>query len=320
MPKIPIPTPIEYLVRRKFPLIGLMEARDVVVGGQATTREEAENYIARVEAYESELAALPAEELQKLEAAEREAEKKQWQLKAEREEQQRFFNQPSANADCAYWGKLPYWTIEEAIALTYGKNPKIVNWTAIQQVSRSSPFVAAYGRLRELARRAVAMKQLSEATLPGVFLAWAKRMDVGYPAELEREVVARGGRIGDWKTAYDELLAQAGKMLTERDQRIDALTAERESVKGELLELQRAADEASSKAKTPKTKEFESILKLVAGLAYAAYRYNPSASRSDVANQIAGDLATIGLSLDEDTIRKWLRKAGDLMPRGPQKD
>lgn len=62
------------------------------------------------------------------------------------------------------------------------------------------------------------------------------------------------------------------------------------------------------------TKEKESLLKLVIGMAVEQYAYNPKAARSDTVKNIASDLAHLGISLDIGTIRKFLRKGTDLLP------
>lgn len=57
------------------------------------------------------------------------------------------------------------------------------------------------------------------------------------------------------------------------------------------------------------TKERNSLLKLVLGMAMGAYRYNSSDIRSETAKEIAGDCANAGIKIDEDTVRKYLREA-----------
>lgn len=69
-----------------------------------------------------------------------------------------------------------------------------------------------------------------------------------------------------------------------------------------------------------RTRERNSLLTLVIGMAVAAYNYGPSDRKSDVASEIASDLARAGLSLHPDTIRKWLREAADLLPQTPPDD
>jgi len=64
------------------------------------------------------------------------------------------------------------------------------------------------------------------------------------------------------------------------------------------------------------TKERESLLKLVIGIAIGGYGYDPKAPKSDKPREIAEDLAILGLHLDADTVRKFLRQGRELLPRG----
>lgn len=70
-----------------------------------------------------------------------------------------------------------------------------------------SPFVAQYTKRRDLALRAKTWEQLFDPVLPGIFLAWAKRLDIPVPAELTEAVEKRGVQLADWKTRYDESTA-----------------------------------------------------------------------------------------------------------------
>lgn len=85
--------------------------------------------------------------------------------------------------------------------------------------------------------------------------------------------------------------------------------------------------QTESKARTPitaslsetlSTKERETMLKLIIGLAIAGYGYNPKDSRSSITGEGAGsiqaDLAQHGINIDADTIRKYLKEAQKLLP------
>ena len=50
-------------------------------------------------------------------------------------------------------------------------------------------------------------------------------------------------------------------------------------------------------------------------MAMGGYGYDPSAGRSEQPAQIATDLATAGVPLDVDTVRKWLKQGAELLPR-----
>jgi hypothetical protein len=62
------------------------------------------------------------------------------------------------------------------------------------------------------------------------------------------------------------------------------------------------------------TKERESLLKLVIGMAVGGYGYDRSA-KSKIPGQIASDLDELGLRLDVDTVRKFLKQGLELVPR-----
>lgn len=67
-------------------------------------------------------------------------------------------------------------------------------------------------------------------------------------------------------------------------------------------------------------KEHESLFKLVIGMAIDGYGHNPGASRTPTAKDIASGLLTHGISIDEDTVRKWLSRAKEFLPADWQKD
>jgi hypothetical protein len=87
----------------------------------------------------------------------------------------------------------------------------------------------------------------------------------------------------------------------------------------QLKEFQAIATKVTVSPAAPEkglsTRERESLLKLIIGMAMAGYRYDPKVARSDKIGEIANDLVSTGVSLDVDTVRKWLKEAGQLLPR-----
>lgn len=67
------------------------------------------------------------------------------------------------------------------------------------------------------------------------------------------------------------------------------------------------------------TKERESLYKMIIGMAVAGYRYDSKAARNDAIGDIYKDLEELGVNVDKDTIRKWLREAAQLLPQKPIK-
>lgn len=65
----------------------------------------------------------------------------------------------------------------------------------------------------------------------------------------------------------------------------------------------------SAESKEPTTRERNTLLKLVIGMAIKGYRFDPNASKSAAASEIANDLADLGISVTDETILKYLREA-----------
>jgi hypothetical protein len=302
----------EYLLNRRFPYARAIlfppshtSSRGRGAGPTPEMRE-------RVEAYKAELAALSIEELVARYNAEKQREYDAAIAKAEREERERFFNQPHAAANFDYWSKMAHWTLDEAVALSFGKAPELVNWPAMSKYLQLSRFAVEYQRRRELVVRAVPWKQLFDPVLPTIFLAWAKRNEIDVSAALVAEVAKRD-RIADWKSLYDELKAgheEREKVWRASDAAKDQVAA---SLQDRIRELE--AGQADPLAEKPLgAKERESLLKIVIGIAVDSYKYDPKLSRSTVPQEIADDLAKCGIVLDVDTVRKWLKQAAELLP------
>lgn len=65
------------------------------------------------------------------------------------------------------------------------------------------------------------------------------------------------------------------------------------------------------------TRERNTLLKLVIGMAVMGYRYNPAASKSNAPKEIADDLVSLGIDVSDDTVRKYLKEAANtLLPTG----
>jgi hypothetical protein len=177
---------IEYLVLRRFPNAGSLKL-PVSIGSSARYAPPDNRKLrADVEAYKSELSKLPQGDLAALYTAERNKESEQQRLKAEADERALHFNQPYANADYDHWSQATHWSLDEAIALSFGKAPERVGWENVKS-----------------------LVHVFDPVLPGIFLAWCKRTDIPFPGELETAVTARGVQITDWRTLHDEVMAAA---------------------------------------------------------------------------------------------------------------
>jgi hypothetical protein len=65
------------------------------------------------------------------------------------------------------------------------------------------------------------------------------------------------------------------------------------------------------------TRERNTLLKLVIGMAINGYGHSPGAAKSDAPANIASDLANLGLDVTDDTVRKYLKEAAQtVLPTG----
>jgi hypothetical protein len=312
----------DYLVHKKFPYARALEfPPSLNSSNRPTLRGLDVNQQSReaLAAYRAELAALPSEEIIERYNAEKQRELQQAIAKAEREEGEHVFNQPRAAADFDYWSKIAHWTLDEAVALSFGKAPELVNWPTISKYLQLSPFAVQYSRRRELALRAAQWKQLNDPVLPGIFLAWAKELEIEVPTALV-EAVKKRGPIQDWKSLFDELKMAHTKReasWTALDVAKNRTIAARDRAVAALEERVRHLEAQQSTQPPEKqlsTRERESLLKLVIGMAVGGYGYESTARRSEQTSAIADDLLRTGVSLDADTVRKWLREAAELLP------
>lgn len=148
------------------------------------------------------------------------------EVQAQAVEALRFFNQPRAGADFAHWAKLDYWTIEEAIALCFGRSPRRVNRNLLEPLRGESRFAKQFMDALEIATRACAMNQIQESNIPSFFIAWAKRLELPFPTELEA-LVAKRGPILDWQAVSQKWQATS-KEWQEAHGRVMARIAELE--------------------------------------------------------------------------------------------
>jgi len=75
---------------------------------------------------------------------------------------------------------------------------------------------------------------------------------------------------------------------------------------------------------TPKTtmttRERETMLKLIIGMAIGRYDHDVNANKTETVSRILKDMEMLGLEISDETIRKYLKEAGGLVPGDPHKD
>lgn len=339
-PPDPRETKIRFITKVQLPDVGdplgALSIQRRRVSGEVSLREiEAERYLEKLrELSDTELDNRYQTALEAL------------QTEADRTEAERPFNQPFARANVSHWAKMSYWTPDEAVALSLGRDPKVANWPVIQQPVTVSRFASDYASRREIVMRAKAMGQLWDFTIPSNFLGWAERMDFPVSADLVEAVRSLGIQVADWKSLYEqqkdlkeaaerhaqELVASHTERLGKHSEFLDSVRRNHDELlsgyisllekcraKVELLEAQLAqqdTERSSAGARELGSRERDSLLKLVIAMATGGYGYNPKAGRSSTATEITNDLQSVGLSLDQDTVRRYLAEGRELLPGG----
>jgi hypothetical protein len=210
-------------------------------------------------------------------------------------------NQPPALATDEifdHWSKAAYWRFEEAAALLLARNPAFFNHKVARNDTARPQILNSYLELHDLIMRANTAKQIDFNYGPGGYIAWAKRNRIAVPEGLEAAVCNHGHQIDDWKGIADR-----------RGAEIAELKAKLAAVEGDGPK-----DRAGRPSDAMGVRERDSLLKLVIGMAIKGYAYKPMAGRNAAVTEIAGDLRIMGIPLDEDTVRKYLNEAKDLLP------
>ena len=98
-------------------------------------------------------------------------------LSREREEAGlNFITNPLRTQTLTIRPKAQHWTLDEAVALAFGKAPEVVSWSSVSPFFISaSPFALKYSRLRDLALRAKQWEKLFDPVLPELSLCDGRR-------------------------------------------------------------------------------------------------------------------------------------------------
>ena len=220
----------------------------------------------------------------------------------ERRQVERSLNSPIADADLEFYSKAASWTYEEAAALSFGKNPKTVNWTSIRPLLHDSSFAQDYDRRRQLIKRAINAGQLENPIPPGDFLTWAKHMDIELPEALVSRVDGSGvplhGRTD--RTEAQEAIANNSELAAALE---------------ENAELKRQLDEVTSATEKEIGSRERNTLQFMAFVGAAkAYGYDPDRP-NNACEGIESDLTEFEHRRSVDTIRNHLKAvAPDLAP------
>lgn len=247
-----------------------------------------------------------------------------------------FFNAPVAVADVDFWSRAAMWSVEEAAALTFGRNPYVVNWAALKaQDATQTSFAAGYIQVVELINRSVQAGILLTPIRPKAYLEWCRRFDLQVSTLLVDAVEDLTGRVIDWceefarlsemydqqtrnllawQDAYNDLQAgytYTSENLQRADERAIHLMQVADGLRQELRDQAR---------QNTSTRERESMLKLIIGMAIGGYGFDAAVKKNEATALIANDLQLNGVGLSDDTVRKYLKQAAELTPAKTELD
>jgi hypothetical protein len=209
-----------------------------------------------------------------------------------KQENERFYNQRYANADFVHWAKAAHWTIDEAIALSFGKEPEIVTWKKIEPLKNETAFAKQFAKRRDLAVRSIQAKKLGDFIPPIEFITWALEINIDMPKLLIDEVTKLSGVVINWHEQYL-------KVKTEHDN---------------------LAKSIEDKQKPESARKIDNLLQAITAIAIDSYRYDPKLEKSNVPQQMSDDISKSGKTIDTKTIRGWLKEGLALLPPKPHKD
>lgn len=263
-----VETMISFLVSRKFGSTAILAP--AIASFEKTQNSENSKKVAQIEDYKRTLRNPQSNELLSL-----------YNEELVRQEKESFYNQCYANADFMHWAKAAHWTLDEAIALSFGKEPEIVTWKEIEKLKGQTNFAKTFAKRRDLAVRA----KFSDEITPIEFIKWSKKLDIELHVDLVSKVEKISGAAINWHEQYLELKNE-----------YDALVAK-----------------STNLQKPESTRKSENLLQTLTALAMVKYNYIPIAEKSTVPQELSDLLAKKGVLITPQTIRGWLKEGTSLL-------
>ncbi|MEO6118558.1 MAG: hypothetical protein ABIP37_05750 [Methylotenera sp.] len=271
-------TMVSFLVSRKFGSTAILAP--AMASFDKAPNSENMKKVAKIEEYQRTLRNAPSNELLSL-----------YNEELAKQEKERFYNQRYAVADFVHWSKAAHWTVDEAIALSFGKEPEVVTWKKIEQLKNETVFAKTFAKRRDLALRATRWKKFGDTMPPVIFINWAKEINIELPNALIEEVTKIGGTAINWHEQYLKLKAD-----------YDVLAAQ-----------------PTNTQKPESTRKSNNVLQAFTAIAIDAYGYDPKAEKSTAPQDVANALDKLGAVGNAKTIRSWLKEGAELLPSNPHK-
>lgn len=280
---------IEFLVKQKFPSSTIIKTMFNIAQIGNGEVDKTDDYL-EIEKYENELKSKSDEELNNL----------HYSLKRKLELQHRknFVFYRIDTPDYEYWSKLGYWNIEEAIALTFDKDPNKLTYAVManaeKEYSNNYDYVK-YIKRKEIILRAVEVGKLQEKIEPFYFVEWAFENEIPVPLKLYDLVIEKSGLDLNYKEKFYAIQEQYNK--------------EREAFKNEIEKLCEELEHLKSR-KYEKSKRDNQLYKIIISLAIK-YGFNPNNKKQDSTSKIIDLVNKAGLEISDNNVREIVKEAYD---------
>jgi hypothetical protein len=224
----------------------------------------------------------------------------------------RLFTEAYTELERDFWLKKTRWTLEQAIAISFGRDPRHVNWSTVEPYYSSSPHAYEYYKRRELVLDAHAQEYLPDPIPSAEFIRWALRIDLPCAvAEYELYNHAPPSQpssvlMQSTPTVHPDPLQTDPKLkdlLRQTQAECARLEARVQQLEQELEDVQ--------EQRAMKAPERSALTMLVYAMARGAYGYDPAKIKDTATSKILSALVRFELSLDEKTIRKYLKQVHD---------
>ncbi|MEM9670367.1 MAG: hypothetical protein AAF950_15700 [Pseudomonadota bacterium] len=267
---------------------------------------------------------------------------------AQRRQQQKdsflFFSKPAAHADFGFWARQLLWTVEQALALSLGRNPDIVNSTTLaaqEEACKGSPFAREYRARVRIADTFLVAGQLSSEATPGEMIAWFDRVRLSVPNALVDAVAEIGHQIADWFSEYKRvaqelgverdrlvelerlnklweegclnLISQHSEEMGSLQNELDEIKRERDELRHQLCELEVRMSEKPKYTKGIDLRRHHSALVIIDGMATEKFGYSDDSQRGRSAvSNITSAIEIAGHQISEKTVRSVLDDARNI--------
>lgn len=184
-----------------------------------------------------------------------------------------FFNEPEAEADFSAWMQMPMWSVNEAVALSLGKNPDLVTPKSMKAIRRNkSNFAQVYAFRRTAIKRAVSGGHFHNPIPRVDFIRWAAEHQMVLPEPLATVAASMPESL---RSPQDE-------------------SADRRQSGYQAARLKR---------------EDNSLYKMIAGMAVEHYKCSNKTMIPGAVIAIMNNVIAIGHNIDDQTVRTHLNRA-----------